>query len=63
MTTGLTLGTDFITDVLLVSIRVDSPLTLRPRLLATDVALRTLSDALTIAACRVLELDSKELQG
>ena len=58
----LTLGTDFITDVLLISIRVDAPLTLRPRLLATDVALRTLSDALTIAACRVLELDSKELQ-
>ena len=62
MTTGLTLGTDFITDVLLVSIRVDSPLTLRPRLLATDVALRTLSDALTIAACRILELGSNELQ-
>ena len=62
MTTGLTLGTDFITDVLLVSIRVDSPLALHPRLLATDVALRTLSDALTIAACRVLELDSNELQ-
>ena len=62
MTTGLTLGTDFITDVLLVSITVDSPLTLRPRLLASDVALRTLSDALTIAACRILELGSNELQ-
>ena len=61
-TTGLTLGTDFITDVLLVSIRVDSPLTLLPRLLATDVALRTLCDALTIAACKVLELNSNELQ-
>ena len=62
MTTGLTLGTDFITDVLLVSIKVDPPLTLMPRFLATDVALRTLSDALTIAACRILELDSNELQ-
>ena len=62
MTTGLTLGTDFITDVLLVSIKVDPPLTLMPRFLATDVALRTLSDALTIAACRLLELDSNELQ-
>ena len=62
MTTRLTLGTDFITDVLLVSLRVDPPLTLLPALLATDVALRTLSDALTIAACRVLELDSNELQ-
>ena len=62
MTTGLTLGTDFITDVLLVSVRVDPPLVLRPRLLATDIALRTLSDALSIAACRVLELEPNELQ-
>ena len=37
MTTGLTLGTDFITDVLLVSISVDPPLSLLPRLLATDM--------------------------
>ena len=62
MATGLTLGTDFITDVLLVSISVDPPLSLLPRLLATDIALRTLSEALTIAACRILELDANELQ-
>ena len=40
-TKGLVLGTDFISDVLLISISVDAPITLIPGLLATDVALRT----------------------
>jgi ATP-dependent helicase YprA (DUF1998 family) len=61
-TTGLVLGTDFITDVLLVSVQVDDPLRLIPGVLATDVALRTLSEALTKAACRLLELEPTELQ-
>ena len=61
-TTGLVLGTDFISDVLLVSISVEHPITLRPGLLATDVALRTVSEALTKAACRILELETNELQ-
>ena len=61
-TTGLVLGTDFISDVLLVSISVDHPIILRPGLLATDVALRTISEALTKAACRSLELETNELQ-
>jgi hypothetical protein len=56
------LGTNFITDVLLVSLRVDRPLTLAPGVLATDVALRTLSEALTQAACLELGLDLQELQ-
>ncbi|MBI2870505.1 MAG: DEAD/DEAH box helicase [Candidatus Omnitrophica bacterium] len=60
-TKGLVLGTDFITDVLLVSLRVDPPLTLLPTLLATDVALRTLCEAITKAACESLELDASEL--
>jgi hypothetical protein len=59
---GLVLGTDFISDVLLVSFRVTPPLRLRPSLLATDVALRTISEALTRAACARLELDESELQ-
>jgi hypothetical protein len=59
---GIVLGTDFITDILLISIRVDDPLLLRPGLLATDVALRTLSEALARAACRCLELEAAELQ-
>ncbi len=61
-TKGLVLGTDFISDVLLVSVSVTSPLTLMPSLLATDVALRTISEALTKAACARLELEANELQ-
>jgi ATP-dependent helicase YprA (DUF1998 family) len=61
-TKGLVLGTDFISDVLLISINVNTPLTLVPGLLATDVALRTISEALTKAACARLELEAKELQ-
>jgi len=61
-TKGLVLGTDFITDVLLVSMSVQPPLTLLPSLLATDVALRTMSEALTKAACARLELEANELQ-
>lgn len=61
-TKGLVLGTDFISDVLLVSVSIQPPLTLRPSLLATDVALRTISEALTKAACARLELEANELQ-
>lgn len=61
-TKGLVLGTDFISDVLLVSMSVKPPLTLTPSLLATDVALRTISEALTKAACKGLDLEANELQ-
>lgn len=61
-TRGLVLGTDFVTDVLLVSLRIDPPLTLLPGLLATDVALRTIAEAFVKAACKKLELESHELQ-
>lgn len=61
-TKGLVLGTDFITDVLLVSLRVDAPISLMPGMLGTDVALRTLCEALTKAACARLELEANELQ-
>jgi len=61
-TKGLVLGTDFISDVLLVSISVQPPLTLIPSLLPTDVALRSVSEALTKAACARLELEATELQ-
>jgi ATP-dependent helicase YprA (DUF1998 family) len=61
-TKGMVLGTDFITDVLLISISVTAPTTLRPSLLATDVALRTVSEAITKAACARLELEANELQ-
>jgi hypothetical protein len=58
----LVLGTDFISDVLLISMRVDDPVTIRPGFLATDVALRTLAEAITIAATRRLEVDTGEMQ-
>jgi len=61
-TKGLVLGTDFITDVLLISVRVTPPLTLSTGILATDVALRTVSESLTKAACTILGLESQELQ-
>ena len=59
---GLVLGTDFITDVLLVSINPMPPQMLVPGLLATDVALRTLCEALTKAACTSMGLDIQEIQ-
>ena len=61
-TMGLVLGTDFISDILLISIAADPPISVAPGLLATDVALRTVSEALAKAACRRLELEAKELQ-
>lgn len=56
------LGTDYITDILLLQLSVDAPVELKPGVLATEVALRTLSEALTGAASRVLELEAGELQ-
>lgn len=59
---SIVLGTDFITDVLLVSIKAESPIIIRPGLLSTDVALRTLAEALTIAGTGALQLDPGEIQ-
>ncbi len=59
---GVVLGTDFISDVLLVRIEVGRPVTLKPGDLATDVALRTLSETFSLAATRMLGIDSTELQ-
>jgi hypothetical protein len=61
-TRGLVLGTDFISDVLLVRLTVKPPLTLRPELLPTQVALRTIAEALTIAATDRLEIEATEVQ-
>jgi hypothetical protein len=59
---GVCLGTDFITDILLVSVRVDSPVRLTPGVLATEIALRTLSEVLAKAASVVLDLEEGEVQ-
>lgn len=41
---------------------VEDPIVLAPSLLATDIALRTLSEALSKAGCLFLELEASELQ-
>jgi ATP-dependent helicase YprA (DUF1998 family) len=61
-TNGLVLGTDFISDVLLVRMRVDEPVNLRPELLSTKVALRTVAEAMMIVAAKRLELEPGDLQ-
>ena len=60
--TGMVLGTEFITDVLLLSISAPEPLSLRPGVLSTDIALRTVAEAITTAACDLLQLEHNELQ-
>ncbi|MDR8409763.1 DEAD/DEAH box helicase [Nonomuraea sp. 3-1Str] len=61
-TRGLVLGTDFISDVLLIRLKVATPITLRPGFLSTHIALRTVAEALTIAGTRKLDIDATELQ-
>ena len=57
----LVLGTDFITDIALFSMRVAAPVKLKPSHSPTAVALRTVSEALAQAACQLLEIESGEL--
>ena len=57
----LVLGTDFITDVALFSMRIRSPLGLRPGTYPTNVALRTASEALAKAACQMLDIEAGEI--
>lgn len=61
ISTHLVLGTDFITDIALFSMRVAAPLKLNPTHHSTAVALRTVSEALAKAACRLLEIEPGEL--
>lgn len=61
-TRGLVLGTDFISDVLLIRLKVENPVTLTPELLSTHVALRSIAEALTITATKRLGIESSELQ-
>ena len=57
----IVLGTDFITDIALLSMRVTAPLKLKPGHSATAVALRTVSEALAKAASELLEIEAGEL--
>lgn len=60
-TQHIVLGTDFITDIALFSMGVEPPLRLGPGEYPTDVALRTLSEALAKAATDLLEIEPGEL--
>src|ERR1035438_2571587 len=60
-TRHIVLGTDFITDIALFSMDVAAPLQLKPGYYPTDVALRTVSDALAKAASQMLEIEPGEL--
>jgi Domain of unknown function (DUF1998) len=57
----IVLGTDFITDIALFSMRVAAPLKLKPGHSSTAVALRTVSEALAKAASQLLEIEPGEL--
>ena len=61
LTSHLVLGTDFITDIVLFSMRLSSPLRLRPGQFPTEVALRTVSEALAKAGAKLLEIEPGEL--
>ena len=60
-TQHIVLGTDFITDVALFSMDVAAPLRLKPGHYPTDVALRTVSEALAKAGSQLLEIEPGEL--
>lgn len=55
------LGAEFITDIVLMSLKVPPPLVLRPGDSSTAIALRSVSESLAAAACGMLELEAKEL--
>jgi hypothetical protein len=55
------LGTDFVTDIVLFSVQVQRPLSLKPGQYPTDVALRTVAEALAKAACQLLDIEPGEL--
>ena len=61
VTNGLVLGTKFITDVALFSMKLREPIRLRPGWYSTEVALRTVSEALSKAACQLLEIEPGEI--
>ena len=57
----LVLGADFISDIALFSMSVIAPIELKPGLYSTNVALRTVGEALAKAACQLLEIEPGEL--
>jgi hypothetical protein len=60
-TRHIVLGTDFITDVALFSMDVVPPMQLKPGHYPTEVALRTVSEAIAKAGSQMLEIETGEL--
>ncbi|MEZ5758279.1 MAG: DEAD/DEAH box helicase [Emcibacteraceae bacterium] len=60
-TRHIVLGTDFITDIGLFSLRVEKPIEIHPTHFSSQVALRTISEALAKSACKILEIEPSEL--
>lgn len=58
---NIVLGTDFITDIALFSIHLKSPFRLPPGSFYTNIALRTVSEALARAASNLLEIEPGEI--
>lgn len=58
---GIVLGTDFIADICLFSIRVERPFWLRPGREETETALRTVCEAVAKAACSMLDIEDGEI--
>jgi ATP-dependent helicase YprA (DUF1998 family) len=55
------LGTDFRTDIALFSLSFDDPVRVRPGNDETSAALRTVCEAISKAACQLLEIESGEI--
>lgn len=55
------LGARFVTDIALFSLRVDAPMSLQPGTYASNVALRTVSEALARAATDILGIEPGEI--
>ncbi len=60
---GIVLGTDFPSDILLISLNVDDPVILKPKSVYTKIALRTVCEALSFATTQILDLETREVQG
>jgi len=58
---SIVLGTEFISDLCLLSFTVDAPIRLRPTDTTTKIAMRTLCAALSTAACNLFEIERGEI--
>jgi hypothetical protein len=59
--TQVVLGTSFLTDVLVISTKLENEMTMMPGDLSTQIALRSAADAIAISGRRMLQLDEGEI--